>query len=84
MTGSTVPLQYATPQAPTPFSEDPAVQNLLRIFRRLVFTVGMGLFFYGFGNGWVRFHVPDVGTFMGWGAALIALAVPWPDTRRPR
>jgi hypothetical protein len=66
-------LSYATP--PPPKSAPDAGDVILYIGRRCVFAIGVGLFMYGVGNGWM--DRSDVGESMGWGAALAAVSMPW-------
>ena len=69
-----VELSYATPSPKIATDE---VDKLLHVGRRLVFALGAGLFMYGVGNGWAEYSKSDVGAWMGWGAALMALTWPW-------
>ena len=51
--------------------------RLLAIGLRVVFAFGGGLFMFGVGNGWMEYARREVGMYMGWGAALMLLTMPW-------
>jgi hypothetical protein len=51
---------------------------LIFLFRRVVFAVGVGLLAYGLVAGLATRISRDGPTFTGWGAALIALVIPFP------
>ena len=57
-------------------------ERLLALGLRAVFAFGAGLFMFGVGNGWMNHSRADVGTWMGWGTALMALTMPWGWRRR--
>jgi hypothetical protein len=69
-------LAYATP---TPKSSDlsDGFDTIGYLARRFIFALGVGLFVYGVGCGWTSVAVHDAGSFMGWGAGLMALTMPW-------
>ena len=68
-------LSYATPAPKS--SEAETFDALTRFARRVVLSGGVGLFVYGGANVWMRYEMKDAADFMGWGAALVALTVPW-------
>ena len=76
-----VQLSYATPSPKGSASDE--FDKILEIGRRAVFALGAGLFAFGVGNGWMNVSRSDVGSFMGWGAGLMALTWPW-RSMRPR
>jgi hypothetical protein len=69
-------LSYATP-APPNATPDP----LLRFFRRFVFAVGCGLVAGGIAYAFSSADRDMIGTLVGIGGGLIALAVPLPSKR---
>ena len=75
-----VQLSYATPSPKGTASDE--FDKMLEIARRAVFALGAGLFAYRVGNGWMNVSRSDVGSFMGWGAALMALTWPWRSMRQ--
>jgi hypothetical protein len=75
-----VQLSYATPSPKGAASDD--FDKILEIGRRAVFALGAGLFAFGVGNGWMNVSKGDVGSFMGWGAGLMALTWPWRSMRQ--
>jgi hypothetical protein len=79
MIGKPLSIEYATPSVKETFGGE--VDKLLHVGRRLVFAVGVGLLMYGVGDGFGsrRGNAP---AFMGWGAALAALVMPWGWRRR--
>ncbi len=71
-----VPLGYARRDLNVVERRD-GFERVLSVGLRAVFALGAGLFMCGLGNGWVDYDRSDVGMYMGWGAALMALAMPW-------
>lgn len=69
-----LPLEYASPTPPA--TDDSGVDPLLRIGRRLVFALGLGLLSYGVVAGLSGVDRGDAPTMAGWGGGLIGLAFP--------
>lgn len=70
------PLGYEPPRdAPPDVAVDRVVTMLLR---RVVFAGGVGLFVFGMVTAFAERSVRDAPEAAGWGAALIALVVPFP------
>ncbi|MDB5297512.1 MAG: hypothetical protein JWO31_3495 [Phycisphaerales bacterium] len=72
-----VPLGYASPGTHKPAGV-PFEDVMMFLFRRAVFALGVGLLVSGLVAGWGRRVYNDNYAFAGWGAALIALVVPFP------
>ena len=71
------PLGYEPPRSrpppPVPFED-----VLMFLFRRAVFALGVGLLTFGLVAGFASGSYRDSASMAGWGAALIALVVPFP------
>ncbi len=68
-----LPLEYGRPQ-PSSVWDDNALP--LRIARRLVFALGLGLLATGIVQAWAGVDMRDAPYFAGWGAGLIGLTLP--------
>jgi hypothetical protein len=69
----------AAPPQPLPLGYARREHNarLLAMARRGALALGAGLLTAGVGYAWARYRIEDAGKFMGWGAAIIVIAVPW-------
>jgi hypothetical protein len=73
-----LPLGYEPPQ-PSSGVKGLGVDDLLiGLFRRAVFAVGVGLLTAGLIMAFGTQRYRDANEFAGWGAALVALVVPFP------
>jgi hypothetical protein len=71
-----VPLEYREKEGRTK-----ELTGVFRLVRQVVFSLGLGLLFYGYGCTLAKTDLRDAPVFMGWGAALVALALGWPGWR---
>ena len=66
------PLHYAKPKPPEPDPFEPVI----RVVRRIVFALGLGLLAFGLTCAIGGVYTRDAPYFAGWGAGFVGLAVP--------
>lgn len=71
-----LPLGYAPPPSRPPAV--PIEDVMLFLFRRAVFALGVGLLTFGLVTAFATRSYRDSSAFADWGAALVALVVPFP------